>query len=222
MIKKWAEETMFDDKPENSHFIKLSQKYAEQMSVAQIEAEPLEAMIRGSAFSFYSFFLTNSFNISRADWSTRNKVDTALLSHAGWIYAFYGDDFEYPVYVGETNRTLKKRFDEHKKNPKCTWWNDWDVVTVMPCELQSHRKFFEAILGAAGGYRGNQQQPLFDQDFLVPLLLGLTDLKTRSNATRKKIQVPHSRIMDDIELIKTIYELALRKDWKNIVKLFRD
>lgn len=137
-------------------------------------ATPLETSVVFAATNLYEFFHLNGYQVTRNDWATKTTAD-ALLRYRGWVYAFYGDE-EFPIYVGETGRTLKHRFCEHeKKDP--AWWGHWTAVKVLPCPDQSIRKVFESLIGLAGGYKANKLQPagadnIFDDVILSLLLLG--------------------------------------------------
>lgn len=136
-------------------------------------AGPLEQRLFSSAHNLYVFFHDNGYKITKGDWDA-GAINASFLRYRGWVYAFYGDE-ELPIYVGETGRTLKHRFFEHKK--RANWWEHWAGVKVLPCPNQSIRKYFEALIGLAGGYNANKQQPvgpdnIFDDILLSLLLIG--------------------------------------------------
>lgn len=140
----------------------------------QQAASILETHIISTADLLYEFFHLNGYMIVRNEWDS-TKTAEPLRKYKGWVYAFYGEG-DFPIYVGETGRTLTSRFGEHKKGNQ-PWWDVWKRVKVLPCPDQSTRKIFESLLGLAGGYQANILQPIggdniFDDVILSLLLLG--------------------------------------------------
>lgn len=141
-------------------------------------AEPFEKRIVHTASQIYEFFHANGYALEQADWLA-GKIDAPLARYKGWVYAFYGVS-DVPIYVGESGRTFVARFREHEKKQKQksnAWWPSWTRVKVLPCPDQTMRKVFEALIGLAGGYEANIQQPragdnIFDEILLSLLILG--------------------------------------------------
>ncbi len=140
-------------------------------------AAPLETMLVGSAFCLYDFFHENGYAIFRNEWESK-KVHPALRSYVGWVYAFYGDD-DFPIYIGETGRSLTRRFAEHMKTQD--WCIGWRRVKVLPCPNQAMRKIFESLIGLAGGYHGNKAQPTGADNILDDTILSLLYLGNDNN-----------------------------------------
>lgn len=132
-------------------------------------AAPLETVLVGSAFCLYKFFHENGYAISRSEWESK-RTNAALRSYVGWVYAFYGEG-EFPIYVGETGRSLARRFAEHTRSQD--WRSDWMWAKVLPCPNQAMRKIFESLIGLAGGYHGNKAQPTGADNILDDILLSL-------------------------------------------------
>lgn len=161
-------------------------------------AAPLETAIAGTALCLYEFFHINGYMIFRSEWEGR-KIARGLGCYQGWVYAFYGED-ESPIYVGETSRSFLERFGEHIRQ---SWWLNWTQVKVLPCPNQSMRKIFESLIGLAGGYAENKNQPtgsdnIFDEVILSLLLLG--------NDRDTMPAFPNQMIVNHVELLRSTLE----------------
>ncbi|OFZ15345.1 MAG: hypothetical protein A2X86_17675 [Bdellovibrionales bacterium GWA2_49_15] len=196
--------------------IKKEKKYAKELIKAWGNAEPLEKFLVGAVLSLYEYFHSNGFHITKNEWNNYSHIDSVVKKHSGWVYAFYQKN-DTPLYVGETKRTLRQRFNEHQRSRKNDWWKTWNSVKVLPCEEVSSRKFFESCIGIAGGYSMNKLQPAQGRDVLSSSLLGIIDLKKRISNTspllrhhneKDLIKIPHKHVCGNLTLIKSIYELC--------------
>ncbi|MBJ9897949.1 GIY-YIG nuclease family protein [Burkholderia cenocepacia] len=158
------------------------------------QRDPLESLIVGAASCLYEFFHSNGYLVHRAEWDGR-KIVHSLLNYEGWVYAFYGENDD-PLYVGETDRSFKVRFDEHKR--KASWWSSWRRVKVLPCPNQSMRKMFESLIGLAGGYSANKAQPLGPDNIFDDVILSLLVLK---NDTGEEPEFPNDMVRYNAEAL---------------------
>lgn len=155
------------------------------LSCINDEAAPLENLLFSSAASTYEFFHSNGYMLLRSELAQKT-IAPALQSYVGWVYAFYesaatpiGHE-DKPLYVGETGRTFAERFKEHSvDSPR--WWISWGKVKVLPCPNQAMRKVFESLIGLAGGYSENKNQPPADDNILDEILLSLLALGNNNN-----------------------------------------
>ena len=159
------------------------------------EAAPLEDSIVCTSGSLYEFFHSNGYQLLR-DEVTGKLVDRALCIQKGWVYAFY-DDLENPLYVGETGREFMKRFREHSKNRD--WWKHWTRVKVLPCPDKAIRKLFESLLGLAGGYLENKNQPPGGDNLLDDVLISLVAL---GNNNGRPPSFPNRMICNQVDMVR--------------------
>lgn len=198
LVKKLKEKNR-----EKNTNIRLRNK-TNEMVEAQITIEPLQSLIFQASSCLYDFFHENGFRVSRPDWDNA-KNDKYFYSRKGWVYAFYGSG-EYPIYVGETGRSLSRRFYEHR-NKK--WWKHWKGAKVIPCEDAASRILFESLLCLAGGYRKNLKQKYTEKDIFYLSLLGLIELEEivkkdsplLADRISSSISVCPSRIKESVEYV---------------------
>ena len=141
------------------------------------QAEPFETRIVQTSTQLYEFFHANGYALEKLNWEL-GKVDYALSRYEGWVYAFYAES-DVPLYVGESGRTFSERFQEHEKKQKQkanAWWPSWKRVKVLPCPDQAMRKVFEALIGLAGGYQANIQQPQAGDNIFDEIIISLIHL----------------------------------------------
>jgi hypothetical protein len=161
---------------------------------------PLENFIIGSANCLYEFFHANGYMIRRTEWDQRAIVP-ALLQYHGWVYALYGED-EQAVYVGETGRSFRERFEEHEREEsKKWWWKAWTAVKVLPCPDQSRRKLFESLIGLAGGYYANKMQPAGPDNLFDDVVLSLLLLE---NDDREPLAFPNDMVRDTAGMLSDL------------------
>jgi hypothetical protein len=131
----------------------------------------LETSLFSTAENFYEFFHYNGYMIERSDWNKGQIAQTFSL-HSGWVYGFY-DHQDIPLYIGETERTFQKRFDEHVNKQ---WWPDWFRAKVLPCPDPAMRKVLESLVGLHGGYLANKAQPVIGVNAFDEVILSLIKL----------------------------------------------
>lgn len=162
------------------------------------QAAPLEHLILGATSCLYEFFHSNGYMIRRSEWESETIVPV-ILSYAGWVYAFYGED-ELPLYVGETSRGFQARFTEHR-DKGVEWWSNWTGVKILPCPDKSMRKFFESLIGLAGGHVANKMQPPGGDNIFNDVILSLLLLK---NDAGELPNFPNDMVRDNVKMLSVL------------------
>lgn len=171
---------------------------------------PFEHMLMYTAFSCYEFFHSNGYRIPRAAWESKG-VSPSLMSYHGWVYAFYAKQ-DCPLYIGETGRTIKVRFNEHEKGrykKTLSWWSDWDDVKILPCPNKSMRKIFESLMGMAGGYCKNKAQPPEVDNILEDVILSLLLLGYDDEGLPK---FPNHEISSSVNTLRALLDHQLERE----------